>query len=594
MEKKVKNSWNLNLVIKNFDQKIFNKELIREKRTQLNFIEKWAKVDFTKNEEILYKFLLEDENLDAEFGTIGGLEYYLHLRQSLEEDSADIKAYINKLTEVVQEIQIAREFIVQKLSKIPEENKIKFLASKKLNQFRHFLEVVFENSKHILSEAEEKIVTLTSKTSYSNWVNLVSQLISTSSEKIVIEKNIKKELSFEELLTNSSYSSSKPLRDKSTLALNRIFEKWGDVVESEINTVFENKKTFDKLRGYTTPFEARAKNDEISPEIIESLVNAVHNDNKFSTEFYETKSKILGFKKLKYNEKNLETLKIPSTYTFEQAVEIVSSSFRRLDNDFDKIFRDMLKNGQIDVFPKKGKSTGAFCTHHTKKYPIYVLLNFTNKLNDITTLAHEMGHAIHFEYAKEQISYYNGSSTATAEVASTFMEDFVVEELENGLSLDQKADLLMFKINDFVSSVHRQVAIYKFEEELHTNFRKFGYLSKAQIGEAFLKNMSHYLGKYVDLSGFNNFWMYISHIRRFFYVYSYASGTLISKALQSSVKENKNEIEKFKNILKMGSSDYVYNIFLKNGINLGDDTFWKTGLQHVHTQLMEVRKIKGI
>ena len=272
----------------------------------------------------------------------------------------------------------------------------------------------------------------------------------------------------------------------------------------------------------------------------------------------------------------------------EESVNLVLKVFRNLDPDFESILKRFVENGKIDVYPQKGKCGGAFCVHFLKTQPVYVLLNHTNKLYDVTTLAHEMGHAINNELMRKQNALNFGTTLSTAEVASTFMEDFVLDEVSNSLDNKTKLSLLVEKLDSDVSTIMRQVACYTFEQELHETFRKEGYLSKEKIGKLFQKHMSSYMGDYVEQSpGSENWWIYWSHIRRYFYNYSYASGLLISKSLQKMVKENPKNIDKIKKFLSSGTSKSPKDIFDECGLDITKKEFWENGLNDLKRLLKE-------
>ena len=222
-----------------------------------------------------------------------------------------------------------------------------------------------------------------------------------------------------------------------------------------------------------------------------------------------------------------------------------------------------------------------------------MLLNHTGTLGDVLTVAHEMGHAINDELSRaKQNSLNYGTSTYTAEVASTFMEDFVLDELLHQADDELRLAITMMKLNDDVSSIFRQVACYKFEQELHQKFRQEGYLSKEVIGELFSKHMSQYMGEAVEQSpGSKNWWIYWQHIRQFFYVYSYASGLLISKSLQARVRQNPENITPIKEFLASGISDSPTNLFAKLGFNLKEKSFWETGLLEIEHLLVEAENL---
>jgi oligoendopeptidase F len=228
------------------------------------------------------------------------------------------------------------------------------------------------------------------------------------------------------------------------------------------------------------------------------------------------------------------------------------------------------------------------------------MLNHTDELKDVRTIAHESGHAINSELMKKRCDTLScGMVLSTAEVASTFMEDFVTERLLKEADDEAKLSLMMDKLNEEISTIFRQIACYKFEQMLHKEFRNRGYLSKEEIGEIFQKNMAAYMGDAVKMSpGSENWWIYWSHIRRFFYVYSYASGLLISKALQSKVRKNKSFIKDVKEFLASGTTDSPKNIFAKLGIDITKKEFWDNGLKEVEDLLDKTeafaRKLKKI
>jgi oligoendopeptidase F len=174
------------------------------------------------------------------------------------------------------------------------------------------------------------------------------------------------------------------------------------------------------------------------------------------------------------------------------------------------------------------------------------------------------------------------------------MEDFVLQEILRGSDDELKLAIMVMKLNDEVSTIFRQVACYTFEQELHQAFREKGYLSKTEIGKIFRRHMVAYMGDSVEQSkGSENWWVYWSHIRYFFYVYSYASGLLISKSLQNSVKKDPGFITGVKEFLSAGLSDSPKNIFRNLGIDIADKTFWDRGLDEVETLLGETTALAG-
>lgn len=566
-----------------------------------SFISKWkTRKDYLEDPEVLKEALDDYERWSEiygpssdEFSTPSSADevYYFWLKSKLDQSDPEVKAKFNKAEEFAKKLGNNMAFFKINLAKISPEKQKSFLEYPELKGYRHFLERIFERKKHMLSEEGEKILNLKSSSSYSFWQKMVSEFLS-KEEREVLDENRNITNATIEKLKSLIDNGDKKIRDKAAKAFNDILSKHVDSAEAEINAILENKKTDDELRGFKRPDSERHLGDDIKTEVVDSLVKSVTEKFYISRRFYGLKTKLLKQDKLEYHERNVEYGKVNKSYSYENSVKIIEKVFGKLDPKFFDIFKMFLEKELIDVYPKKGKGGGAFCVYVSKSQPIYILLNHTNKLDNVTTFAHELGHGINNELIKEkQNSLYFGSSTATAEVASTFMEDFVLQELMKDADDELRLSLMVSKLNDDISSIIRQIACYNFERELHDKFREKGFLSKEEIGKLFQKHMGAYMGEFVEMSpGSENWWVYWLHIRLYFYVYSYASGLLISKALQKKVKENKNFMKEVKEFLSAGISESVEEIFRKMGINLNEE-FWNNGLSEIEDLLNETEEL---
>jgi len=563
------------------------KQVLIEKSEE--FVNKWKdRNDYLENPAVLTEALNDYEAWEKNYGTSGLQGYYLQLRLAQETNNSVLKAKFNKLKDVAIKIGNNMQFFTHRIARIPEQEQKRFLEFNGLKPYKHFLECAFKEAKHLLSEPEEKILNLKSSTSSSNWVKMTNEFISKEEREIIGEDGEKVVKSFSEILSLTS-SKNKLTRDSAAQAANEIFVKNIEVGEAELNSVFEDKKVNDELRNYERPDSARHLSDDIDTKVVDALINAVSKRFDQSRKFYELKAKLFGVKKLEYHERNVPYGSTDKNFSLEEAVKLCYHVFKNLDKDFARIFKKFIENGQVDVYPRKGKTGGAFCACDGLTKPVYILLNYTGKLRDVTTIAHEFGHGINDELMKDscnELTY--GVPLCIAEVSSTFMEDFVFQELLKEADDELKLSLLMEKLNDEMSTIHRQIACYQFEQNLHVEFREKGYLSHQEIGSLFQKHMSAYMGDYVEQSeGSENWWLYWGHIRRFFYNYSYASGLLISKAMQYELKKNPKFIGKVKDFLSAGSSDSPQNIFSNLGIDITNSDFWEEGLEEIEQLLAE-------
>lgn len=581
----------------NWDFSIFEKVDYKEYRESLTksttaFIKKWSKNRTYLEDAKDLKVALDEYNSWLEEFKWGGMEgIYLFLQSALKEDDTKIKSERNKFNDYFNKLISDFSFFTISLSKASIEKQKEFLADSSLKKYHYFLESLFENGKHTLSEAEERIIIFKSKTSYENWVDMVSEFLSKEEAEVLNRDGKKQKLPLAEIIALMD-STNKKVRDSVGKKFLEINTKWAEVAEHEINSILEDKKNEDYLRNFKRPEEATMLSDRISIDTVDTLVDAVASYNSISNDFYKLKAKLLGLKKLAYYERNIPVELPEMNFSLDEGIEIVGNVFKKLDSRFYEIYMQMINDGRVDFKPVKGKSNGAFCIASFTSGPIHILMNYTGKLQDVLTLAHEFGHAINYHLSKEQPGIYYDSSIATAEVASTFFEDFALEEVKNTVDDKARLGIIMYKLNDEVSSIFRQIACYRFEQDLHNNFREKGYLSKDEIGNFYLKNMKAYMGDSINYdSGAENTWVYWSHIRRYFYVYSYASGQLISKSLQAAVRKDKKFIEKVKDFLRAGESESPSNIFTKLGVNIDSKSFWQGGLESIKADLQEAERL---
>ena len=557
------------------------------------FVTKWkSREDYLNNPKILKEALDDYERLMREHGTCGAEGYYFRLRREKDKSNAIVKGKFQQMVDFSTALENELHFFIIRLGKVPKQQQQKFLKAPELKPYHHYLKCLFVNAQYMLSESEEKIMNLKSSVAHSNWVKMVSESIS-KEERTVLDETEKKSVKNFSELTSLISSKNKKVRDEAASAIHEITSANSPIAEAEINAILQNKKIDDELRGMSRPDLARHISDDIDSAVVDALVASVTARFDIAKRFYILKAKLLGLPKLEYHERNVEYGSQEKKYNYEDALKLVHMVLSKLDPEFGAILEEYSKNGQIDVYPQKGKRDGAFCDHYLITQPTYILLNHTDKLRDVLTIAHEVGHGINNELIKiKQHSLYFDTPLATAEVASTFMEDFVLQELIREADDELRLSLLVAKLGDDVSTIIRQVACYKFEQELHAEYRKRSHLTKEEIGTIFQKNMAAYMGSAVEQSrGSENWWVYWSHIRRFFYVYSYASGLLISKALQREVKRNPKFIEKVKVFLSAGTSDSPQNIFKALGIDITKKTFWDEGLDEIEQTLKETEEL---
>ena len=580
-------NWNLKTLYKSEKDPQIKKDITLSQKANTSFITKWSKNKrYVQDPKVLLQAIQEYEKLEETHGQCQKPLYYLSLRSYLNQTDPVIKGMLNKLSETATKMANDIQFFELNISKIPENKQKEFLNYKGLANYKHYLERLFLVGKYMLSDNEEKVFNLMSKTSHSNWENMLSELLDKQKFIVLDEKGRKQEITYNEV---SKYlnSTNKKVRDYASKQFNKVNSKYAEIAEFEINSILEAKKISDDYRGILRSDLTRHIADDMDSEIVDTLVKVVTNHFDISQQYYKKKAQLLGLKKLGYHERNIPLKGIDIPYPYDKGIKLVKDTFSSLDSQFGDILNSFEKENIYDVYPRESKSGGAFCISISNSLPTYILLNHTDRLNDVLTLAHESGHGIHSILSKKQSELNSGHPISLAEVASTFFEDFVLEEILKGTdNKDTILGILDNKLNGDISSIFRQIAFYNFETELHAVYKDKGFVPKEEISEIFCKHMTAYLGDAVEKDeSMRNGWVYVSHFRNFFYVYSYASGLLISKALQQMVKENPRNIALVKTFLESGRSNSPKVLFKKMDIDISREDIWEKGIDTVRTLL---------
>lgn len=587
----IKTSWDLSpLLSGDNDPKIADYRKQTSEATDA-FVKNWReRDDYLHDPKILREALDELKAWEEMPGNANEVVYF-HLRSEVESDNATVKAKYGQAMEFYQSVIVKMQFFNLKLGRINPNDQKKLIDAPELKPFRHYLVRIFESAKHRLSEPEERILTLKSTVARDKWMQMTNDLLAKLQQETINAQGKKQKLGLEGLI-GLFESENQDVRDQAAAAFNRLLLETSFTAEAEINAVLLNKKIDDELRGYDRPDQARHISDDIPTIAVDKLVEAVSGRFEISKRYYQLKAKLMGKDKLAYHERNIPYGEANQDLKYADAVELVTDIFTGIDPQFAEIFTSAVENGRVDVYPKQGKRGGAFCTIDGKQHPVLVLLNYNNKLSDIRTIAHEFGHAINHELSRKQNSLNFDIGLATAEVASTFMESFASARLIRDANEELAFGLMLGELGDLVSTVFRQTAFYNFETDLHREFRKNGHLTYQDIGKIFQRHMISYMGDAVEQSpGSENWWIYVMHFRVMFYVYSYTSGSLISRALAAKVRQDPKFIDQVKQFLSSGTSKSPDEVFLSMGINITDSGFWSEGIDEIEALLDRTEKL---
>lgn len=510
---------------------------------------------------------------------------YYALRKNLNIKDQDAAAGQARVLERINKALNTATFFALQIGAIGKKRQKEILKDPKFAKYKYYLSEIFAGAQYKLSEEAESVMALLSQPGYGMWIDAQEDLLY---EKTVSWKG--KQLPIPEA-SSMVANLPKTQRRKLHALLNEVYKSNAEIARAEMNAVVTYKKITDELRGYKKPYSATMRQYQNKEEVIESMVGVVTEGFKISKGFYKLHAKLLGEEKLELADRSVKAGELKQKFNFEKAVEIVRSAFARVDQKYVDILDSYLENGQIDVFPKAGKTGGAFCWGDGDE-PVYVMLNHTDSIRSVETLAHEMGHAFHSEMVKKQPDLYKGYPTSMAEVASTFFEQLVVDELSQQLSDKERLVLLHNRLLGDLATIFRQIAFFNYEVELHETVRLEGPISAEKMAEMMQKHLKSYLGSAVEVTKDDGyFYVGLSHARRFFYVYSYAYGQIVSRAMYEKWKENPDYASQVEAFLSSGESKSPYDTFKMIGIDTRNPDFFKSALRGIERDIKELRKL---
>lgn len=348
-----------------------------------------------------------------------------------------------------------------------------------------------------------------------------------------------------------------------------------------------------KLRKYNSPIEVRNIGNDVPNEAIDELLKVCTDNRDIFHRYFKWKAKELHKNKLERFDIYAPLDKIDKKIEKEEAINLVLTSFDKFTPKFGLYARQIIDNQHIDWMPKKDKRGGAFCATITPQIKPFILLNFTGKTRDVSTLAHELGHGIHSMYAQNHYSSSQQAPLPLAETASTLAEMILFEEiLRRETNNKVKKSLLADKMADSYATILRQNYFVIFEKEAHGVIPDG--IKMEEMSQMYLKNLREQFGSSVKVDSiFQYEWSYISHIFDSpFYCYAYNFGELLALGLYKKYKENKKVwLPRIENILRAGGSQNPQKLLAENGIDIESKNFWNDSFEIIREWQRELERL---
>lgn len=440
-----------------------------------------------------------------------------------------------------------------------------------LEELRHF-------KPHTLSEAEEKIINIKDVTGSNALNNLYDSITNRYVYELEVEGEVE-ELTRGELMVYVR-NHDPELRARAYQELYRVYGEEGPILGQIYQTLvrdWHNEKV--ELRHFESPLAARNLVNDIPDEVVDTLLEVCRGNATLFQRFFNLKARWLGMERLRRYDIYAPVAKSEKTYEYGAAAEMVLDSFREFEPRVADLAERVFEEDRLDSEVRQGKRSGAFCATVVPEMTPWVLLNYQSRAEDVATMAHELGHAIHSMLAAEHSLFTYHASLPLAETASTFGEMMLIDRLlAEEADAEVRRDLLFRQMDDAYATIMRQAFFALFERRAHDMVHQGA--SVDELAEAYMENLKDQFGEAVELSEeFRWEWVSIPHIYQVpFYVYAYAFGQLLVLSLYQQFKA---EGEAFKprylKILEAGGSQSPADILGQAGIDFSQAAFWQGG-----------------
>ena len=458
--------------------------------------------------------------------------------------------------------------------------------------YSYWLEEMRHYKPHTLTEAEEKIINTKNVTGVSAFNTLYDSLTNRYVFKVEVDGETK-ELTRGELM--SLVRSSDP--DLRARAYRELYKVYGDdapILGQMYQTIVRDWRNEEvTLRHHKTPISARNLANDLPDEVIDLLLETCRANTAVFERFFKLKARLLGMEKLRRYDIYAPIAEADKAYDYSKAAAKVLQSFSQFDERFAKLAERVFAEDHLDAEVRKGKRGGAFCATSTPDLTPWVLLNYQGKTDDVATMAHELGHAIHSMLAEHHSLFTQHANLPLAETASTFGEMMLVDQLL-AEEPDEKVrrDLLFKQMDDAYATIQRQAFFALFEKQAHQMV--IDGASVDEISAAYMENLKIQFGDAVEVADeFKYEWVSIPHIYGVpFYVYAYTFGQLLVLSLY---KQFKAEGESFKpryiQLLAAGGSKAPMKILADAGVDVRKPAFWQGGFDVLREMVDKLEKI---
>ena len=504
------------------------------------------------------------------------LQVYSYLRLSMAATEVEANDLATFSRDRGAEIENALVFLGLEWIALDDDKADEILSSPEVAPYAHKLRVEREEKPYVLSELEEQALNARRPT-VSAWQALHDRHVSTLEVPFDAGEGVQPHTISQ--LLSYLYRQDRDIRLRAVTALYEGLEPRVDVLAAAYDALVGDRLSTDRLRGYANPMQPTNMSNELDDATVEAMMTATEEAYPIARKWFTAKAGLLG----------LDTLELADQYApigearlfpWPEAVEIVDTSFARFAPRLSEIFRSCIDAGHVDVLPRPGKAAGAYCTSVSKTILPYVLMNYTERLRDVSTLAHEFGHATHNVLSLEAQTFRSHrTGIPMAEVPSTFAQAIADDYLlENESDPGTRAALASDRLENSFAAIYRQTVLARFEQRAYALRSDGRSLAAERLNELWLEENGKYYGDALRMpAGYALGWSYIPHfIHVRFYTYAYAFAQLVALLLYRRFREDPDAfVPKYLELMAAGGSESPADLVAPFGLDVRSTDTWR-------------------
>ncbi len=525
---------------------------------------------------------------------------FVFARMKRDEDNGNstYQALTDRASTLATDVFAAISFIVPEMLNIPEDKLLSYAESdKELSVYLFMIQESLRQKEHVLSEKEEQLLAMSSEVS-----SAAGDVFTMFNNADIKFPYIKDEEGEEVEVTKGRYiafleSKDRRVRKDAFDAVYSTYRKVKNTLATTLTANVKKNRFYSMVRKYPSAIEASLDNDNVPVNVYNNLIETINNNLNLLNRYLKLRKKAL-----KLEELHMYDLYVPMVEEFdkkipyEEAKSTILEALKPLGEEYIGYLQKGMNSGWIDVYENEGKTSGAYAWGAYKTHP-YVLLNYQDKINDVFTLAHEMGHALHSFYTNMTQPYvYSEYKIFVAEVASTVNESLLMRYLlPRATSKQEKAYLLNHYLEEFRGTVFRQTMFAEFEKIIHEKVEQGEALNSKELCDMYYQLNKKYFGETVNVDeDISMEWSRIPHFYSSFYVYKYATGFSAATAIAEKIlTEGKPAVDKYLEFLKSGGSNYPIELLKIAGVDLSSPQPIQDALAVFEKTLDELEEILG-